>query len=61
MFNFPKRNNNKTRNSQLIKDFQETLINVDEYLSENESIYSIVSVEVAEKTDQMIQTQIMKH
>ncbi|WMV43464.1 hypothetical protein MTR67_036849, partial [Solanum verrucosum] len=46
----PKRNNSRTRNSQLIEDFQETLINVDEYMSDNESIYSIVSVEIEETT-----------
>ena len=45
----PKRNNNRTRNSQLIEDFQETLINVDEYMSDNESIYSVVSVEMEER------------
>lgn len=45
-----KNNNNRTRNSQLIEDFQETLINVDEHMSDNKSIYSIVSVEVVKKT-----------
>lgn len=46
----PKRINNRTKNSQLIEDFQETLINVDEYMSDNESIYSIVSMETEENT-----------
>ncbi|KAJ8540361.1 hypothetical protein K7X08_030280 [Anisodus acutangulus] len=44
----PKRNNDKSRNSQLIEDFQETLINVDEYMSDTESIYSIISIEAGE-------------
>ncbi|KAG5631235.1 hypothetical protein H5410_002952 [Solanum commersonii] len=34
---FPGRNNSRTRNGQLIEDFQETLINIDEYMSDNEN------------------------
>jgi len=44
----PRKNNSKTRNAQLIEDFQETLVNVDEYMSDNESIYSVIIIDAIE-------------
>ena len=44
----PKRYNAKTRNAQLVEEFNEALLKVDEYMSDNESIYSIVSIDIDE-------------
>lgn len=44
----PKKYNSRTRNAQLIIEFKKTLINVDEYMSDTESIYSVVSIEITE-------------
>ena len=46
----PKRYNTKTRNAQLVEEFNEALLNVDEYMQDNESIYSIVSIDVEVQT-----------
>lgn len=39
-----KRQNKKDRNSMLIEETQENLLSVDEYMSDTESIYSIISI-----------------
>jgi len=48
----PRRNNSRTRNAKLIEDFQETLISVDEYMSDNESIYSVISIDAIDGRQQ---------
>ena len=50
----PKRYNTKTRNAQLVEEFDEALLNVDENMSDNESIYSVVSIDVEDQTKEEI-------